>query len=501
MPKSYVLAVDQGTTGTTVSIYDREGRVCGRGYRELKQIYPRPGWVEHDPEEIWRTVLDAVDAALAESGARPTDIAALGITNQRETTVLWDKATGEPVHNAIVWQCRRTAEECDRLASIGAAEGIRAATGLVVDAYFSATKIAWMLDHVPGLRERAERGEIAFGTVDSWLLWKLTGGRVHATDLSNASRTMLLNIHRLQWDERMMELMRVPPEVLPKLAPSSGVLGETDGRWGAPAGIPIAGIAGDQQAALFGQGCFSAGEAKCTYGTGAFLLMNTGSRAVDSRRRLLTTVGWSLNGEVTYALEGSVFVCGAAVQWLRDGLGIIASAAETEELARSVEDTGGVYFVPAFVGLGAPHWNPHARGLITGITRGTGRAHIARAALEAMAYQVADLLAEMQADFSGELADLRVDGGAVANNWLMQFQADVLGLPVLRPSNIETTAAGAAALAGLGVGFWKSQDELLGIAGERTKFAPQMEAGRRKQLLDGWHRAVAAANSEWLRAG
>ncbi|MGQ9696675.1 MAG: glycerol kinase GlpK [Armatimonadota bacterium] len=500
MTKRYVLAVDQGTTGTTVSVYDHDGRVRGRGYRELKQIYPCPGWVEHDPEEIWQTVLSAVDAAMAGAGVKANEVAAVGITNQRETTLLWDRATGHPVHNAIVWQCRRTAGDCDKLVQMGAAEEIRAATGLVVDAYFSGTKIAWMLDHIPGLRERAERGEVAFGTVDSWLLWKLTGGSVHATDFSNASRTMLFNVRRLEWDDRMLELMRVPRGLLPKLVPSSGVAGETSSRWGAPPGIPIAGIAGDQQAALFGQGCFAPGEAKCTYGTGAFLLVNTGRSPVNSRRRLLTTVAWSANGEVTYALEGSVFVCGAAVQWLRDGLGIISSAAETEGLARSVEDTGGVYFVPAFVGLGAPHWNPHARGLITGITRGTTRAHLARAALEAIAYQVADLLAEMQAGFGSELAGLRVDGGAAANNWLMQFQADVLGLSVLRPANVETTAAGAAGLAGLGVGFWRSEDELLRIAGERTSFRPQMEPEHRRRLLDGWHRAVAAANSEDLRA-
>lgn len=493
LSKAYVLAIDQGTTGTTVLLYDREGAVRGRAYSEIEQHYPQPGWVEHDPEEIWHSVVAGVNAALSAARASASDVAALGITNQRETTVLWDRRTGMPVHNAIVWQCRRTAAECERVVAEGHEASVRRTTGLLIDAYFSATKIAWMLDHVPGLRRRAEAGEIAFGTVDSWLLWKLTGGAVHATDPSNASRTLLLDIHTLEWSSELAALFGVPVEVLPALAPSSGVVGESTDRFGAPKGIPVAGIAGDQQAALFGQGCYAPGDAKCTYGTGAFLLLNTGKEAVSSRNQLLTTVAWGIGHEVTYALEGSVFVCGAAVQWLRDGIGVISSAAETEELARSVPSTGGVYFVPAFVGLGAPHWNPHARGMITGITRGTTRAHLARAALEAMAYQVCDLVAAMELDADTRLAALRADGGASANGWLMQFQADLLGVPVLRPANVETTGAGAGALAGLGVGFWRSTAELASLVGAATSFAPTMPATQRDELMAGWHRAVDAA--------
>ena len=495
--KDYVLAIDQGTTGTTVSVFDRDGRVRGKGYAELPQHYPKPGWVEHDPEQIWSTVLAAVNAAMEQASVDAVDLAAVGVTNQRETTVLWERETGLPVHNAIVWQCRRTADECDRIAASGAADTIRAKTGLVVDAYFSATKVKWLLEHVPGLLDRARRGEICFGTVDSWLLWKLSGGAVHATDVSNASRTMLFNIHTLDWDSDLLSLFGVYPDMLPPVVPSSGVIGETSDRYGAPAGIPIAGVAGDQQAALFGQGCFAPGDVKCTYGTGAFVLMNTGDQPVQTKHGLLSTVAWMVGGKPTYALEGSVFICGAAVQWLRDGLGLISSAAETEGLAASVPDTGGVYFVPAFVGLGAPYWNPHARGLITGLTRGTTKAHIVRAALEAMAYQVHDLLAEMRREFRADISSIRADGGAAANNWLMQFQADILGIPVLRPQNIETTATGAAALAGIAVGFWKSGEELGGI-GFRDRFSPRMDQRERDALLDGWRRAVETANNPSL---
>jgi glycerol kinase len=495
--KDYVLAIDQGTTGTTVSVFDRDGRVRGKGYAELPQHYPKPGWVEHDPEQIWNTVLDAVNAAMEQASVDAGDLAAIGVTNQRETTVLWERRTGLPVHNAIVWQCRRTADECDRIVASGAADTIRAKTGLVVDAYFSATKVKWLLEHVPGLLDRARRGEICFGTVDSWLLWKLSGGAVHATDVSNASRTMLFNIHTLDWDSDLLNLFGVYPDMLPRVVPSSGVIGETSDRYGAPAGVPIAGVAGDQQAALFGQGCFAPGDVKCTYGTGAFVLMNTGNQPVQTKHGLLSTVAWMVGEKPTYALEGSVFICGAAVQWLRDGLGLISSAAETEGLAASVPDTGGVYFVPAFVGLGAPYWNPHARGLITGLTRGTTKAHIVRAALEAMAYQVHDLLAEMRREFQADISSIRADGGAAANNWLMQFQADILGIPVLRPQNIETTATGAAALAGIAVGFWKSGEELGGI-GFRDRFSPRMDQRERDALLSGWRRAVETANSPSL---
>jgi glycerol kinase len=486
--RRFVLALDQGTTGSTALVVDPEGAVRGRGYAELPQHYPRPGWVEHDPEAIWQSTLQALGAALAEARAGPAEVAAIGITNQRETTILWERASGRPIHRAIVWQCRRTAEICERLRAEGREADVRRRTGLVLDPYFSGTKIRWLLDHVDGARRQAQRGELCFGTVDTWLLWRLTGGAVHATEPSNASRTLCFDIHRLDWDEDLLGMLGVPRELLPALAPSAGVFGVAAGG-PLPAGIPIAGMAGDQQAALFGQACLEPGLAKNTYGTGCFLLLNTGPRPVPSTRGLVTTVAWRLGEAVTYALEGSVFIAGAAVQWLRDGLGIIASAGETEALARSVPDTGGVYLVPAFVGLGAPYWDPYARGTIVGLTRGTGRAHLARAALEAIAYQSRDVLDAMVADAGLPVRGLRVDGGAAANGFLCQFQADVLGVPVLRPAVTETTALGAAALAGVGAGLWKPGDVAARWRLER-EFRPGLDAAARDGLHREWRRAV-----------
>ncbi|OGL20079.1 MAG: glycerol kinase, partial [Candidatus Rokubacteria bacterium RIFCSPLOWO2_12_FULL_71_19] len=447
--RRFILALDQGTTGSTVLVVDPEGQIRGRGYVELPQHYPRPGWVEHDPEDIWRTTVEAIGQALHAARISPAEVAAIGITNQRETTILWERGSGRPIHHAIVWQCRRTAELCDRLKADGVEAEVRRKTGLVVDAYFSGTKIAWLLDHVEGARAGAERGELAFGTVDSWLLWRLTGGRVHATDPSNASRTLCFDIRALRWDEGLAKMLGVPMQLFPEVRPSAGIFGDTAGGGPLPAGIPVAGIAGDQQAALFGQACLEPGMAKNTYGTGCFLLLNTGERLVASDRGLLTTVAWSIEARITYALEGSVFIAGAAVQWLRDGLGIIARAGETQALAESVPDTGGVYLVPAFVGLGAPYWDPYARGTIVGLTRGTTRAHLARAALEAIAYQSRDVLDTMAQEAGVPIRALRVDGGAAANDFLCQFQADMLGVEVLRPSITETTGLGAAGLAGL----------------------------------------------------
>jgi glycerol kinase len=486
----YVLALDQGTSGSTALVIDGEGAVRGRGYAELTQHYPQPGWVEHDPEEIWRTVGEAASKALADAGVGGRDVRAVGITNQRETTILWERATGAPIHRAIVWQCRRTAETCDRLRASGAEAMVRERTGLVLDAYFSGTKIGWLLDTVPDARRRAGRGELAFGTVDSWLLWKLTAGRVHATDVTNASRTLCLDLRRVEWDPAMLALLGVPREVLPALVDSSGVCAETADVGWLPAGVPIAGIAGDQHAALFGQACYATGSAKNTYGTGCFLLVNTGERAMASAHGLLTTIAWRLGGTTTYALEGSVFIAGAAVQWLRDGLGIIATAAESEPLARSVPDTGGVYFVPAFVGLGAPYWDAYARGAVLGLTRGTTRAHLARAALEAIAYQSRDVLEAMTADAGVAVRALKVDGGAVANDFLCQFQADILDADVVRPAVIETTALGAAYLAGLGAGLWPSLDIIAARHAVQRTFHPAMDHGTRARLYDGWRRAV-----------
>ena len=499
-----VLALDQGTTGSTALVVDAEGALRGRGYQELPQYFPQPGWVEHDPEEIWQTQLRAARAALAAAGATPADVVAIGITNQRETTILWERATGRPVHRAIVWQCRRSAPLCERMRADGLEPLVRERTGLVCDAYFSGTKIAWLLDADPALRPRAARGELCFGTVDSWLLWKLTGGRVHATDPSNASRTLCLDIHRLDWDAELTGYLRIPREVFPAIRPSSGIFGETAAVDGVPAGIPVSGIAGDQQAALFGQGAIRPGDAKNTYGTGCFLLLNTGPKPVHSERGLLTTIAWSLPApgggpvEVSYALEGAIFVAGAAVQWLRDGLGLLHTAAESEALATSVPDTGGVYLVPAFVGLGAPYWDMYARGVLVGLTRGTTRAHVVRAALEAIAYQTRDVLDVMAAEAGRRPADLRVDGGATENDFLCQFQADVLDLPVLRPRVRETTALGAAYLAGLGVGLWRDPGTLRDLWRLDRAFRPTMPAARREALYAGWKMAVSRSR-DWAR--
>ncbi len=503
MARRFVLALDQGTTGSTALVVDADGAVRARGYRELPQYFPRPGWVEHDPEEIWQTQLAAAEAAFAAAGAAPAELAAIGIANQRETTLLWERATGRPVHRAIVWQCRRSAPLCERMRADGLEPLVRRRTGLVCDAYFSGTKLAWLLDAEPGRRARAERGELAFGTVDTWLLWKLTGGAVHATDPSNASRTLCLDIHRLDWDAELTGYLRIPRAVFPAIRPSAGIFGETVAAGFLPAGIPVAGIAGDQQAALFGQGAVRPGDAKNTYGTGCFLLLHTGAAPVASAGGLLTTVAWSLPGPagpaVAYALEGAVFVAGAAVQWLRDGLGLVADAAETGPLAASVSDTGGVYLVPAFVGLGAPYWDMYARGALLGLTRGTTRAHIVRAALEAIAYQTRDVLDLMAAESGRRPAALRVDGGASENDFLCQFQADVLDLPVLRPRVRETTGLGAAYLAGLGVGLWRDPEALRGLWRLDRAFEPTMDAARRVALSAGWRRAVDRARG-WAPA-
>lgn len=489
MEKRYVLALDQGTTSSRAILFNRAGEPVGQLNQEFPQYYPQPGWVEHNPVEIWESQIGVARRLLAQLGVEAEEIAAVGITNQRETTVIWDRKTGEPVDNAIVWQCRRTAPICDDLKARGWADPIRGKTGLVVDAYFSGTKVKWLLDRHPGLRERAAAGEMLFGTVDTWLMWKLSGGTVHATDYSNASRTLLFNIHTLDWDDEILQELGIPRAMLPEVKPSSGLFGYTHPRLLGSA-IPLAGCAGDQQAALFGQACFSPGEAKNTYGTGCFLLMNTGEKAVASERGLLTTIAWGLGGKVEYALEGSVFIAGAAVQWLRDELRVIANAAETEGIAESIADNDGVYFVPAFVGLGAPYWDPYARGAIVGLTRGTGRAHIVRAALEAMCYQTRDVLDAMAADSGIALAALKADGGAVGNRFLMQFQADILGVPVERPTVGETTALGAAYLAGLAVGFWSDRDELRNMWQVAQRYDPAMAPAERARLYEGWSRAV-----------
>lgn len=491
--KRYVLALDQGTTGSTALVVDAAGEVRGRGYAELPQYYPRPGWVEHDPEEIWKSAENAAQQALAGGGIGASELAAIGITNQRETTLLWDRKTGQPIHRAIVWQCRRTAPLCDRLKAEGLEPTFKRKTGLVLDAYFSGTKIRWLLDEIPGVRENAEGGGVAFGTVDSWLLWKLTGGRRHATDPSNASRTLCFDIRSLTWDAELASALAVPLSVFPEVRPSAGVFGETADLGWLPAGIPVAGIAGDQQAALFGQGCYEPGMAKNTYGTGCFVLLNTGPSPVPSTQGLLTTVAWQVGGTTTYAIEGSVFIAGAAIQWLRDGLGLISHATESQKLAESVDDTGGVYLVPAFVGLGAPYWDMYARGAILGITRGTTKAHLVRAALEAIAYQSRDVLETMAAEAGVSIRSLRVDGGASANDFLCQFQADVLNVEVLRPMITETTGLGAAYLAGVGVGLWRSLPELAERVRLERKFFPAMDEARRSSLYAGWKAAVERA--------
>lgn len=493
MAQKYILAIDQGTTGTTAILIDKNGAPHGKVNREFTQHFPKPGWVEHDAAEIWDSVIRTVNAAIKSAKINPSDIAGIGITNQRETTVLWDRENGKPVHNAIVWQCRRTAPECEKLKKAGMAEPIRKKTGLVVDAYFSGTKLKWLLDNVKGARAAAAKGKLAFGTIDSWLISNLTGGAVHAIEISNASRTMLYNINTLKWDKDILKALDIPESVLPKVVPSSGVIGYTKGVKGLPDGIPIAGAAGDQQAALFGQTCFQPGASKCTYGTGSFLLMNTGAKPVSTKSGLVTTIAWQLGNETIYALEGSSFICGAAIQWLRDGLGIIRSAAESEKLATSVADSGGVYLVPAFVGLGAPHWDMYARGTIVGITRGTTSAHITRAALEAMCYQNKDVVDIMAKESGIPLKELKVDGGAVANNFLMQFQADITGVAVDRPRMIETTALGAAFLAGISVGFWSGASALKKARQTDRVFKPAMKTAQRNELCAGWDKAVGKA--------
>jgi glycerol kinase len=490
----YVLSIDQGTTGTTVLIFDHDGAIRGRAYAEVTQHYPRPGWVEHDPNEICEEAMTLVGAALKDGGIRPSELAAIGITNQRETVVLWDRRTGKPVAPAMVWQDRRTAGICDELKANGLEELFRRKTGLVIDPYFSGTKLKWFLDTVEGLRDRAEQDEIAFGTMDSWLVWNLTGGRLHITDYSNASRTLLYNIYDLKWDEEVLDILGVPRAMLPEVRPSCSVYGYTGPLVFFGERIPIAGIAGDQQAALFGQACFAPGMAKNTYGTGSFLLLNTGTKAVPSQEQLLTTIAWGIgDGPVEYALEGSVFITGAAVQWLRDGLNIITSASETEELAKSLASNDGVYFVPALVGLGAPHWDAYARGTIVGITRGTTRAHLVRATLESMCYQTRDVLEAMERDSGIRLTELRVDGGAVVNGFLMQFQSDVLGVPVEVPQVHETTALGAAFLAGLATGFWQGRDDLAAQWKTHRRFEPAMSESDRDQLYRRWLKAVERA--------
>ena len=489
----HVIAIDQGTTGTTVLVLDEALAVRGRGYQEFRQIYPTPGWVEHDPEDIWASVISALGQALAGIASRaPSSIAAIGITNQRETAVLWDRQTGKAVHNAIVWQDRRTADRCAELHAAGHEARVRELTGLTLDPYFSGTKVAWMLGNLSELARPARAGRLAFGTIDSYLLWRLTGGAVHATDVTNASRTLLFDLNALAWSDELLALFEIPRAILPEVVPSSGIAGQTAGVPGLPDGIPIAGLAGDQQSALFGQACFAPGDAKCTYGTGAFILMNTGDRPVASRAGLLTTVAWKLGtGELRYALEGSAFIAGAAVQWLRDGLQFFSSAAEIESLAQSVPDSGGVIVVPAFAGLGAPHWRPDARGSITGLTRGTTRAHVARATLEGIALQNVDILRAMERDSGRALTVLKVDGGAAANNLLMQFQADVLGVEISRPALVETTALGAAFLAGLGTGVWRDQAQVAAAWREERRFEPAADRRAIEAHIARWDAAVA----------
>ena len=497
--KRYIMALDAGTTSNRCILFDRNGRICSVAQREFHQYFPKPGWVEHDANEIWASMLGVAVEAMQRIGATAAEIAGIGITNQRETSVVWDKATGEPIYNAIVWQCRRTSAYCDELKARGLTEIFRQKTGLVIDAYFSATKLRWLLEEIPGARARAERGELLFGTVETWLLWKLTGGKVHITDYSNASRTMLFNINTLQWDEEILRELIIPRGMLPEPRPSSAVYAETEPTLLGGA-IPICGAAGDQQAALFGQTCFRPGEAKNTYGTGCFLLMNTGERPVFSQNGLVTTVAWGLDGHVNYALEGSIFVAGAAIQWLRDEMKLIESAQDSEYMAQKVRDTNGCYVVPAFTGLGAPHWNQYARGTIVGLTRGCNKYHLIRATLDSICYQVDEVLAAMRADSGIALEALKVDGGASANNYLMQTQADVIGAPVVRPTCVESTALGAAFLAGLAVGFWRDLDEIRRYYAADRTFLPTISEQERAERLDGWKRAVRCACS-WAEQG
>ncbi len=495
MEKKYVMALDAGTSSSRAIVFDREGKIVSVAQREFRQIYPHPGWVEHDPLDIWITQLAVAQEALEKAGATVSSLAAVGITNQRETTVVWNRETGKPVCNAIVWQCRRTSDYCDELKAKGLAPFIREKTGLVVDAYFSGTKLRWILENVPGAREDAESGKLLFGTIDTWLMWNLTGGKVHATDYSNASRTMLFDIGELRWCDEILREFGIPKSMLPEVLPSSGVFGET-----VPAllgaAVPVAGVAGDQQSALFGQTCFEAGDAKNTYGTGCFMLMNTGDRRVPSENGLVTTIAWGLGGKVSYALEGSVFTAGAAIQWLRDELGLLAKASDSEAMARAVPDANGCFVVPAFTGLGAPYWDQYARGAVLGLTRGVNRNHIVRATLESLAYQTADVLEAMKKDAGIALNALRVDGGAAANNFLMQFQSDVIGVPVERPACIETTALGAAYLAGLAVGFWPDLAALKANAGDMSRFNPSIDESAREAALAGWHQAVARVRTQ-----
>ncbi|MFO1127429.1 MAG: glycerol kinase GlpK [Rhodospirillales bacterium] len=499
MVAEYVLAIDQGTTGSTVLIFDRDAHVIGRAYSEFTQYFPKPGWVEHDPEEIWTVTLGVIEAAIKKAGIDASALNAIGITNQRETTILWDRTTGQPVARAIVWQDRRTAAFCDELKAKGFGDVVRSKTGLVIDPYFSATKIKWLLDNTPGLRGRAEQGELAFGTIDSWLVWHLTGG-AHVTDYSNASRTLLFNINELKWDDELLHLFDVPPSLLPEVMPSSHVYGRTDPeKFFGTNRIPVSGIAGDQQAALFGQACYGEGLAKNTYGTGSFVLMNTGREVVRSKSNLLTTVAWKIGDEpAEYALEGAVFITGAAVQWLRDGLCIIKNASETEELAASLQSNDGVYLVPALVGLGAPHWDPYARGALIGITRGTTRAHVVRAVLEAICYQTRDVVEAMQQDSGIALKELRCDGGASGNGFLMQFQSDILGVPVEVPEVAETTALGAAYLAGLATGYWSDRSEINAKWRLARRYTPSLATEERARLYRRWQRAVERAK-DWAR--
>ncbi|HBE10529.1 MAG TPA: glycerol kinase [Lachnospiraceae bacterium] len=487
--KSYIMALDAGTTSNRCIIFDKKGHIIAVAQKEFTQIFPKPGWVEHNANEIWSTMLGVTVEAMTKAGATPEDIAAIGITNQRETTIVWDKNTGEPVYNAIVWQCRRTSKYCDLLAEKGLTEVYRKKTGLVIDAYFSATKLKWILDEVPGARERAKTGELLFGTVDTWLIWKLTKGRVHVTDYSNASRTMMFNINDLKWDEEILAEMDIPLNMLPEARPSSEVYGYTDSAFFGGE-IAIAGAAGDQQAALFGQTCFKEGEAKNTYGTGCFLLMNTGKKPVFSDNGLVTTIAWGIDGKVYYALEGSIFIAGASIQWLRDEMRLIDSAEDSEYMAKKVKDTNGCYVVPAFTGLGAPYWNQYARGTIVGITRGVNKYHIIRATLEAIAFEAYDVLSAMERDCGIRLSSLKVDGGASANNFLMQTQSDIINAAVLRPKCVETTAIGAAYLAGLAVGYWKDKNEVLSNWEIDKTFSPEIDDAEREEKLSGWHKAV-----------
>lgn len=490
----YILALDQGTTSSRAILFNKQGTIKGISKQEFSQIYPKAGWVEHDAVEIWETQLKVARECIEKSGVLPEQIAAIGITNQRETAVVWDKKTGQPIYHAIVWQCRRTAHDCDQLRARGFDKTIREKTGLILDAYFSATKLKWILENVEEAGEKAERGELLFGTIDTWLIWNLTNGKVHRTDYSNAARTMLFNIHTLSWDKEILNELKIPIAMLPEVKPSSFLYGEADENWFGKA-IPIGGAAGDQQAALFGQTCFTPGSAKNTYGTGCFLLMNTGEKAYHSNKGLLTTIAWGVDGKVEYALEGSVFSAGSAIQWLRDELELIQNAEETEAIAKSIPDANGVYMVPAFVGLGAPYWDAYARGAILGLTRGAAKAHIIRATLEAIAYQTHDVLKAMEAESGINLKTLKVDGGACANNFLMQFQADILNVRVDRPEIIETTALGAAYLAGLAVGYWKDKEEIIKNWAVSRNFEPDMTDKRRCSLLKGWEKAVSKAGS------